>query len=78
MMWLAIRSRGYWLTSADSSWYFRDQAEKCRDHAAGITNDEARQQLHVLAAKYIMRAVMIESEEPSYMAESRASAHGSR
>jgi hypothetical protein len=46
--------------------YLRDQAEKCRDHAASMTDDEIRQQLHVLAAEYIMRAVMIESDEPSH------------
>jgi hypothetical protein len=39
-----------------------------RDYATmrTLTDDEARQQLHVLAAEYIMRAVMIESDEPSY------------
>jgi hypothetical protein len=46
--------------------YLRDQAEKCRAHAAMMTDDEIRQQLRVLAAEYIMRAAMIESEEPSY------------
>jgi hypothetical protein len=50
---------------SDRSAYFRDQAEKCRDHAAGMTNDETRQQLYVLAAEF-MRAVMIESDEPGY------------
>ena len=33
-----------------------------------MTDEETRQQLHVLAAEYIMRAVMIESEEPNYEA----------
>jgi hypothetical protein len=51
---------------SERSAYFRDQAEKCRGHAASMTDDEIRQQLRVLAAEYIMRAVMIESEEPSY------------
>jgi hypothetical protein len=51
---------------SERSVYLRDQAEKCRAHAARMTDDEARQQLHVLAAEYIMRAVMIESDEPSY------------
>jgi hypothetical protein len=51
---------------SERSAYFRDQAEKCRDHAGSMTDDETRQQLHVLAAEYIMRAVMIESEERSY------------
>jgi hypothetical protein len=50
---------------SERSVYLRDQAEKCRAHAARMTDDEARQQLHVLAAEYIMRAVMIESDEPS-------------
>jgi hypothetical protein len=30
--------------------YLRDQAEKCRAHVAMITDDETRQQLHVLDA----------------------------
>jgi hypothetical protein len=51
---------------SERSVYLRDQAEKCRANAARMTDDEARQQLHVLAAEYIMRAVMIESDEPSY------------
>jgi hypothetical protein len=46
--------------------YLRDQAEKCRGHADTMTDTESREQLRVLAAEYIMRAVMIESEEPSY------------
>jgi hypothetical protein len=46
--------------------YLRDQAEKCRAHAASMTDDETRQQLRVLAAEYTMRAVTIESEEPGY------------
>jgi hypothetical protein len=29
--------------------YLRDQAEKCRAHAASMTDDETRQQLRVLA-----------------------------
>jgi hypothetical protein len=51
---------------SERSVYLRDQAEKCRADAARMTDDETRQQLHALAAEYIMRAVMIESEEPSY------------
>jgi hypothetical protein len=46
--------------------YLRDQAEKCRAHAASMTDDETRQQLRVLAAEYTMRAVTIESEEAGY------------
>jgi hypothetical protein len=51
---------------SERSIYLRDQAQKCRAHAAIMTDDEIRQQLHVLAAAFIMRAVAIESEEPSY------------
>jgi hypothetical protein len=46
----------------------RDQAEKCRGHADTMTDAETREQLRVLAAEYIMRAVMIESEEPNFEA----------
>jgi hypothetical protein len=45
---------------SERSAYFRDEAQKCRDHAANMTDDEIRQQLHVLAAAFIMRAVAIE------------------
>jgi hypothetical protein len=31
-----------------------------------MTDEETRQQLHVLAVEYTMRAVMVESDEPSY------------
>jgi hypothetical protein len=51
---------------SEHSLYLRDQAQKCRAHAAMMTDDETRQQLYVLAAEYIMRAVAIESEEPGY------------
>jgi hypothetical protein len=51
---------------SERSVYLRDQAEKCRARAARMTDEETRQQLHVLAAEYIMRAVMVESDEPSY------------
>ena len=43
--------------------YFRDQAEKCRAHAERLTNAETQDQLLVLAAEYILRAVKIENEE---------------
>jgi hypothetical protein len=51
---------------SERSVYLRDQAEKCRAHVANMADDEIRQQLRVLAAAFIMRAVAIESEERSY------------
>jgi hypothetical protein len=51
---------------SERSVYLRDQAEKCRARAARMTDEETRQQLHVLAVEYTMRAVMVESDEPSY------------
>jgi hypothetical protein len=53
---------------SERSIYLRDQAEKCRCHAESMTDAETREQLRGMAALYIMRAVMIESEEPSYRA----------
>jgi hypothetical protein len=53
---------------SERSIYFRDQAEKCRSHAATMSDPETKEQLRVLAAEYIMRALMIESEEPDYQA----------
>jgi hypothetical protein len=45
--------------------YLRDQADKCRWHAKNISDAETQEQLRTLAAEFIMRAVAIESEEPS-------------
>lgn len=46
--------------------YLRDQADKCRRHAENIGDADTQEQLRILAAEYIMSAVAIESEEPSY------------
>jgi hypothetical protein len=45
---------------------FGIRPRKCRARAARMTDEETRQQLHVLAVEYTMRAVMVESDEPSY------------
>jgi hypothetical protein len=50
----------------ERSTYLRDQADKCRRHAVAISDARTQQQLLILAAEYIMRAVAIESEEPGY------------
>jgi hypothetical protein len=50
---------------SERSVYLRDQAEKCRAHAASVTDAETKARLQTLAAEYITRAVMIESDEPS-------------
>jgi len=47
---------------SESAEYFRDQADKCRAHADRLTNAETRDQLLVLAAEFILRAVKIENE----------------
>jgi hypothetical protein len=46
--------------------YLRDQADKCRWHADRMTDPETQGELRSLAAQYIVRAVVIESEEPQY------------
>jgi hypothetical protein len=51
---------------SERSIYLRDQAAKCRAHADSMTDSETQGELRDLAAKFIMRAVMIESEEPQY------------
>jgi hypothetical protein len=51
--------------------YLRDQADKCRRHAENIGDADTQEQLRILAAEYIMSAVAIESEEPSYGARIR-------
>jgi hypothetical protein len=51
---------------SERSSYLRDLAEKCRWHAEKIVDPETQEQLRVLAAAYIMRAVAIESEEPGW------------
>jgi hypothetical protein len=48
---------------SERSVYFRDQANKCRGHAKLMTDPETQDQLRKLTAEYIMRAVVIESEE---------------
>jgi hypothetical protein len=53
---------------SERSIYLRDQADKCRWHAKNIADAETQEQLRILAAQYIMQAVAIESEEPSYRA----------
>jgi hypothetical protein len=53
---------------SERSLYLRDQADKCRRHAAALTDAYAQAELRKLAVEYIMRAVEIESEEPSYRA----------
>ena len=52
---------------SERSNYLRDQAEKCRWHADKIADPETQEQLRALAAAYIMRAVAVESEEPSWL-----------
>jgi hypothetical protein len=42
--------------------YLRDEAEKCRWHADRMTDAEIKEQLRKLAAEYIERAAMIESD----------------
>jgi hypothetical protein len=47
----------------ERSTYLRDQADKCRRHAAALSDATTQQQLLILAAEYIMRAAALESEE---------------
>lgn len=55
--WFTLRSM------SERAAYFRDQAKKCRAHAERLTDAETRDQLLVLAAEFILRAVKIENEE---------------
>ena len=43
--------------------YFRGQAAACRQHANQIMDTETQEQLREMAAKFIVRAVEIESKE---------------
>ena len=43
--------------------YLRDQADKCRRHAASITDDRTQVELRTLAAEYIEHAAEIEGAE---------------
>jgi hypothetical protein len=53
----------YGRAMSERSEYLRDQAEKCRTHARDMTDHATQEQLLLLAAEYIMRAVQIESDE---------------
>jgi hypothetical protein len=46
--------------------YYRTEAGKCLWHADNVMDAEIREELRILAAQYIMRAVAIENKEPSY------------
>ena len=48
---------------SERSVYLRDQAAKCRAHAAAMTDLETQTELRKLADKYIVQAVVIESDE---------------
>jgi len=48
---------------SERSIYLRDQADKCRQHADTIWDDQTREELRKLAAVYIARAEQIESKE---------------
>jgi hypothetical protein len=48
---------------SELSIHLRDQADKCRRHATAMTDTYTQEQLRILAAKYMMRAVEIESDE---------------
>jgi hypothetical protein len=52
----------HWRMSERST-YLRDQADKCRQHAAAMSDAQTQQQLLILAAEYIERAVALESED---------------
>jgi hypothetical protein len=54
------------LQMSPRSIYLRDQAGKLQSYADRMADVETKEQLRVLAAAFIMRAVAIESEEPSY------------
>jgi hypothetical protein len=46
---------------SERSVFLRDQADKCRRHAAAITDDRTQVELRKLAAEYIERATAIEA-----------------
>jgi hypothetical protein len=48
---------------SERSIYFRDQADKCRQHANMVGDARTREELRKLAAVYIARAAEIESKE---------------
>jgi hypothetical protein len=48
---------------SERSTYLRDQADKCRRHAAAMSDPYTRAELQKLAAEYIVRAAEIESKE---------------
>jgi hypothetical protein len=48
---------------SERSVFLRDQADKCRRHAAAITDDRTQVELRKLAAEYIERATAIEGAE---------------
>jgi hypothetical protein len=48
---------------SERSIYLRDQAAKCRAHAAALTDVETQDQLRKLAGEYTERAAEIESKE---------------
>jgi hypothetical protein len=50
----------HWRMSERSTYL---QADKCRRHAAAMSDARTQQQLLILAAEYIKRAVALESEE---------------
>jgi hypothetical protein len=48
---------------SERSTNLRDQADKCRQHAANIGDAKTQEELRKLAAEYIERAKSIESQE---------------
>lgn len=43
--------------------YLREQATKCRFHAAALTDPQTQEELRKLAAEYTEKAARLESEE---------------
>ena len=54
---------GHSARMSERSIYLRDQAAKCRAHAAALTDVETQDQLRKLAGEYIEQAAQIESKE---------------
>jgi hypothetical protein len=50
---------------SERSIYLRDQAAKCRAHAAALTDVQTQAELRKLAAEYIVQAVDLERTERS-------------
>ena len=48
--------------------YYRDEASKCLWHADKVIDAEIREELRILAAQYILRAVVIENKERQFRA----------